>query len=59
MDYVQTIISAHKVKVGMQCLKWQKLNMNLSQILTCTYSLKKVQRWNSLYFYGIIHLVRT
>ena len=28
----------------MQCLKWQKLNLNLSHILTCTYSLKKGTR---------------
>ena len=27
----------------MQCLKWQKLNLNLFRILACIYSLRKVQ----------------
>ena len=30
----------------MQCLKWQKLSLNLLQILTCTYSLRKVQEFS-------------
>ena len=40
MDYVQVIIWAHQVKVGRQCLRWQKLRLNLFQILRCIYSLK-------------------
>ena len=28
-DYVQVIIGAHRVEVRMQCLKWQKLSLNV------------------------------
>ena len=41
IDHVQFIIWAHKVQVGMQCLKWQKLSS--FQILTFIHSLSKVQ----------------
>ena len=34
----------------MQCLKWQKLSLNLFQILTCISSLKKVQEAGFLIF---------
>ena len=44
MGYVQVIIWAHQLKSGMQCLIWQKLSLNLFQMLTCNYSLKKGMR---------------
>ena len=44
MAYVQVIIWAHQLKSGMQCLIWQKLSLNLFQMLTCNYSLKKGMR---------------
>ena len=34
----------------MHCLKWQISSLNLFQILTCTYSLKKVQKVEFLVF---------
>ena len=44
MGYVQVIIWAHQLKSGMQCLIWQKLSLNLFQMLTCNYSLEKGMR---------------
>ena len=43
MGSVQVIIWVHLVLVGMPCLKWQKLGLNLLEIVTYIYSLKKVQ----------------
>ena len=34
----------------MQCLKWQKMNLNLFQILTFIYSLREVQEMEFLIF---------
>ena len=40
----------------MKCLKLQKLNLNLLQILTCTYSLEKVQEVE--YFMFLIDIAK-
>ena len=42
--------SHHQVNVWMQCLKWQKLNLNLFSILTFIYSLGKVKEVEYLLF---------
>ena len=41
MDYMRLIISMHQIKVGMQCSIWQKLSLNLYQMLTFICSLIK------------------
>ena len=38
---VQVSFSAHLLLVRMQCLIWEKLRLNLFQIVTCIYSLKR------------------
>ena len=46
----KSLFERTRSKLGCKCLKWQKLSMNLIQILTCTYSLKKVQEVKFLIF---------
>ena len=50
MDYVWVTIWVHQLKVEMQCLIWQKLSLNLFQMLPCTCFLKMLWQVEFLTF---------